>query len=428
MSQDEIPDVPIPDTAPKVAPENVALRAQPRPVTRLNRRTLALLTGGLGVAVLGATLWSLQPKHQRASNDATELYNVDRVSKSEELNRLPADYSKLPPKVPELGPPLPGDLGPAIVKSQPPLVASYTPPGQDAAAAERDALRKEAEAAAGSSVFFRSSNQRAAAPAPAAQTASVAPASGLAGFDPQAAGPASTAAQPADPTAVQNRQDQKEAFQKAGTTETRNSGNLQLPTSPYQVMAGTVIAAALVTGIKSDLPGDVIGTVTAPVYDTATGRYLLIPQGSRIFGKYNSQVAYGQSRVQVVWNRIILPDTSSLTLDNLAGTDPAGYSGLEDGVDWHWDRIFAGAALTTLLGVGAELAAPENRNGDRVIIAGRDSLQDSVNQVGQEMTRRNLNIQPTLTERPGLPVRIIVNRDLVLRPFQPLFFNRGTSR
>ncbi|SAK15407.1 conjugation TrbI family protein [Burkholderia multivorans] len=428
MSQDETPDVPTPDAAPKVAPENVALRAQPRPVTRLNRRTLAMLAGGLGVAVLGATMWSLQPKHQRGSNDATELYNVDRVSKSEELDRLPADYSKLPPKVPELGPPLPGDLGPAIVKSQPPMVANYAPPGQDAAATERDALRKEAEAAASSSVFFRSSNQRTAAAPAQTTTASAASASSLPGFDPLASGPASTTAQPADPTAVQNRQDQKEAFQKARTTETRNSSNLQMPTSPYQVMAGTVIAAALVTGIKSDLPGDVIGTVTEPVYDTATGRYLLIPQGSRIFGKYNSQVAYGQSRVQVVWNRIILPDTSSLTLDNLAGTDPAGYAGLEDGVDWHWDRIFAGAALTTLLGVGAELAAPENRNGDRVIIAGRDSLQDSVNQTGQEMTRRNLNIQPTLTERPGLPVRIIVNRDLVLRPYQPLFFNRGTSQ
>lgn len=429
MSQDETPDVPIPDSAPKVAPENVTLRAQPRPVTRLNRRTLALMAGGLGAAVLGATMWSLQPKHSRSSSDSTELYTVDRVSKSEGLDRLPADYSRLPPKVPELGPPLPGDLGPAIVRSQRPAVASYTPPGQDAAAAERDAMRKEAEAAAGSSVFFRSSNQRAAAAPTQVATAAPASASSLAGFDPQAAGPASTAAQPADPTAVQNRQDQKEAFQKAGTTETRNSGNLQMPTSPYQVMAGTVIAAALVTGIKSDLPGDVIGTVTEPVYDTATGRYLLIPQGSRIFGKYNSQVAYGQSRVQVVWNRIILPDTSSLTLDNLAGTDPAGYAGLEDGVDWHWDRIFAGAALTTLLGVGAELAAPENRqNGDRVIIAGRDSLQDSVNQAGQEMTRRNLNIQSTLTERPGLPVRIIVNRDLVLRPYQLLFFNRGTSR
>ena len=98
-------------------------------------------------------------------------------------------------------------------------------------------------------------------------------------------------------------------------------------------------------------------------------------------------------------------------------------------MDWHWDRIFAGAVLTTLLGVGAELAAPENRqDGDRVIIAGRDSLQDTVNQVGQEVTRRNLNIQPSLTSRPGLPVRIIVNRDLVLRPYQPLFFNKGTSR
>ena len=232
-----------------------------------------------------------------------------------------------------------------------------------------------------------------------------------------------------DPTAVQNRQDQKEAFQKAGTTETRNSGNLTLPASPYQVMAGTVVAGALVTGIKSDLPGDVIATVTEPIYDTATGKFLLIPQGSRILGKYNSQVSYGQSRVQVVWNRIILPDTSSLTLDNLAGTDPAGYAGLEDEVDYHWGRIFAGAALTTLLGVGAELAAPENRqDGNRIIIAGRDSLQDTVNQVGQEVTRRNLNIQPTLTSRPGLPVRIIVNRDLVLRPYQPLFFNKGTSR
>ena len=419
MSQDDISDHAAPQ-AGKVAPEAMALRAQPRPVTRLNRRTLAILTGGLSVAVLGATIWSLQP-HRRNAEDQTELYNVDRVSKSEGLDGLPSDYSKLPAKVPELGPPLPGDLGPAIVKSQQPVTPAYAPPGHD----PEDARRKEADAAAASTVFFRSGQQGKAA----AQAATAAPGSALAGFDPLAAGPASTAAQPSDPTAVQNRQDQKEAFLKGGSTETLNSGNLQMPASPYQVMAGTVIAAALVTGIKSDLPGDVIGTVTEPVYDSATGKFLLIPQGSRILGKYNSQVSYGQSRVQVVWNRIILPDTSSLKLDNLAGTDPAGYAGLEDGVDWHWDRVFAGAALTTLLCVGAELAAPQNRqDGNRVIIAGQGSLQDSVNQVGQEMTRRNMNIQPTLTERPGLPVRIIVNRDLVLRPYQPLFFNRGAMR
>ena len=421
MSQDDSPDL-APQTG-KVAPEAVALRAQPRPVTRLNRRTLAMLTGGLSVAVLGATIWSLQP-HRRGAGEQTELYNVDRVSKSEGLDGLPSDYSKLP-KVPELGPPLPGDLDPAIVKSQQPMAPTYAPPGHD----PEDAQRKEAEAAAASSVFFRSGTPGKGAAPGTAQVAATGSASGLAGFDPLAAGPASTAAQPSDPTAVQNRQDQKEAFLKGGSTETRNSGNLQMPSSPYQVMAGTVMAGALVTGIKSDLPGDVIATVTEPVYDTATGKFLLIPQGSRILGKYNSQVSYGQSRVQVVWNRVILPDTSSLKLDNLAGTDPAGYAGLEDGVDWHWDRVFAGAALTTLLGVGAELAAPENRqDGNRIVIAGRDSAQDSINQVGQEMTRRNMNIQPTLTERPGLSVRIIVNRDLVLRPYQPLFFNRGVAK
>ena len=422
MSQDDSPD--LAPQAGKVAPEAVALRAQPRPVTRLNRRTLAMLTGGLSVAVLGATIWSLQP-HRRGAGEQTELYNVDRVSKSEGLDGLPSDYSKLP-KVPQLGPPLPGDLGPAIVASQQPVTPTYAPPGHD----PEDALRKEADAAAASSVFFRSGKPGQTAGV-AVQATPGAPGMGnaLAAFDPLAAGPASTAAQPANPAAVQNRQDQKEAFLQGGSVETRNSGNLQMPASPYQVMAGTVIPAALVTGIKSDLPGDVIATVTEPVYDTVTGKFLLIPQGSRILGRYNSQVSYGQSRVQMVWNRIILPDTSSLTLDNLVGTDPAGYAGVEDEVDQHWGRILAGAALTTLLGVGAELAAPENRqDGNRIIIAGRDGLQDSVNQVGQEMTRRNMNIQPTLTARPGLPVRIIVNRDLVLRPYQPLLFNRGASQ
>ncbi|MBK6614131.1 TrbI/VirB10 family protein [Ottowia sp.] len=419
MLQDDSPELAA-SSAGKVAPEAVALRAQPRSVTRLNRRTLAILTGGLSVAVLGATIWSLQP--QRRGGGQNELYNVDRVSKSEGLDGLPSDYSKLP-KVPELGPPLPGDLGPAIVASQQP---TYMPPGHDPA----DALRKEAEAAAASSVFFRSGKPGQAA-GTIAQAAPGVPgmASALAGFDPLAAGPASTAAQPADPATVQNRQEQKEAFLKAGSTETRNSGHLQMPASPYQVMAGTVIAAALVTGIKSDLPGDVIATVTEPVYDTATGKFLLIPQGSRILGRYNSQVSFGQSRVQMVWNRIILPDTSSLTLDNLVGTDPAGYAGVEDEIDRHWGRIFAGAALTTLLGIGAELAAPENRqDGNRIIIAGRDGLQDSVNQVGQEMTRRNMNAQPTLTARPGLPVRIVVAKDLALRPYQPLFYQRGGNR
>ncbi len=180
-------------------------------------------------------------------------------------------------------------------------------------------------------------------------------------------------------------------------------------------MAGTVIPAALLTAINSDLPGQVVASVTAPVYDTATGQRLLIPQGSRLLGQYDSHVEFGQRRVLMAWTRLILPDTSSIVLDRVPATDAAGNSGLEDEVDWHWKRLLAGAALSTLIGVGSELAAPDRGSGTNgPVIAFRESAQDTINQVGQELTRRNLNVQPTLAIRPGFPVRVLVNKDLVL--------------
>lgn len=418
-----------PAAAPKVDAEAVALRASPRPVTRLNRRMLAVGAGALAAAVLGGTLWSLQ-SNKRVRNPATELYNVDRISRAENLDQLPKDYAGIPPAVkhgpPVLGEPLPGDLGPAIVKAQQPM--EMRPPGGGVDPAQ--AARLAAEEAARSSVFFRGSASS-GGPKPSAAQAAVDPsalASGNQPFNPL--GTLAVAAQPADPTAVQNRQDQKAAFiAKAGDASTRNPGSLQQPSSPYQVMAGTIIPAALVTGINSDLPGQVIANVSEAVYDTATGRHLLIPQGSRLIGRYDSQVAFGQRRMLLVWTRLILPDTSSVALDRLPGIDPAGYAGLEDGIDWHWDRVLAGAALSTLLGVGAELAAPESRSdGNRIVIAGRESAQDTVNQVGQEITKRNLSVQPTLTIRPGFPMRVMVSKDLVLRPYQPLFFHRESSQ
>jgi type IV secretory pathway VirB10-like protein len=422
------PDV-APTATPKIDPESMALRASPRPVTRLNRRMLAVGTGALAAAVLGGTLWSLQ-SNKRQHNTASELYNVDRVSRAENLDQLPKDYAGLPPPLkpvpPVLGEPLPGDLGPAIVKAQQPIDMRSPSGGVDPAQTERLA----AEEAARSAVFFRSSGGNGGSK-PAAAPNTIDPqalASGNQPFNPMSSlGPA---AQSPDPTAAQNRQDQKEAFiAKAGDTSTRNPSGLQLPSSPYQVMAGTIIPAALVTGINSDLPGQVIANVSEAVYDTATGRHLLIPQGSRLIGRYDSQVAFGQRRVLLVWTRLILPDTSSVALDRLPGIDPAGYAGLEDGVDWHWDRILAGAALSTLLGIGAELAAPESRtDGSRVVIAGRESAQETVNQVGQEITKRNMSIQSTLTIRPGFPMRVMVSKDLVLRPYQPLFFVRGSSQ
>ncbi len=440
MNTPETAEVPqAAQAAQKADPQGMALRSPPRPVVRLNRRMLVILVGLLAALVLGATLWSLQPV-RRSKDTATELYNVDRVSRAETLDQLPQDYSKLPPpakpSIPALGEPLPGDLGPAMVHEERTANANVSATYSDPAHADRMARLRDAEDAARASVFFRSGGAAKVASAAAVTgnpgAAAAVLASGNQSFNPMGAAMAanSSTTSSTDPTAAQNQQTQKQAFvANAGDAATHNASGLQLPVSPYQVMAGTVIPAALVTGINSDLPGQVIANVTEGVYDTATGRYLLIPQGSRLMGRYDSQVSFGQRRVLLVWTRLILPDTSSIALDRLPGIDPAGYAGLEDSVDWHWDQILAGAALSTLLGVGAELAAPGNHpDSSPVVVAVRQGAQDTVNQVGQEITKRNMNIQPTLTIRPGFAMRVMVSKDLILRPYQPLFFVRGSSQ
>jgi type IV secretory pathway VirB10-like protein len=428
-------------TEPKVDPATLELRAPPRPVTRLNRRTLMLVLGVLAAAVLGATLWSLQSNRGGPRELPVELHNVDRVSRAEGLDQLPQDYSKIP-KVslatvastpPVLGPPLPGDLGGPILRaerrgsmdeSSPNRAQSSlrADPYEDAARVERLTRQREAEEAAKAGLFFRGSNRRETAPA-------IVPASPGAQPAPMELASAASATSSTNQAGGQNAQEQKRAFvERASEATTRSTHALLSPASPYQVMAGTIIPAALVTGINSDLPGQVIASVTEAVYDSATGRHLLIPQGSRLLGQYDSQVAFGQRRVLLVWTRLILPDASSIALDRLPGIDAAGYTGFEDDVDWHWKQLLAGAALSTLIGIGAELAAPDRTSGQsQVVVATRGSLQDSVNQVGQELTRRSLNVQPTLTVRPGFAVQVMVSKDLVLRPYQPLFFEKSVQ-
>ena len=186
------------------------------------------------------------------------------------------------------------------------------------------------------------------------------------------------------------------------------------PASPNILQAGAVIAAALITGIRSDLPGQITAQVTENVYDSPTGRILLVPQGTRLIGQYDNSVGFGQRRVLLVWNRLILPNGRSIVLERQPGADAEGYAGLEDGVDYHWWDLAKAAALSTLLGVGAELATDDN---DRLVQAIRDGGQKTINDAGQQMVRRQLNIAPTLTIRPGFPVRVIVTRDLVLEPY-----------
>jgi len=219
-----------------------------------------------------------------------------------------------------------------------------------------------------------------------------------------------------DPERDQNNQQRKLDFiGQSGSGGIYNAHALQTPASPYQVMAGSVIAASLLTGLNSDLPGMVVAQVTENVFDTVTGRTLLIPQGSRLIGSYDSVVAFGQSRALLVWQRIILPDGSSIQIDNLPVTDAAGYAGLSDKVDYHTWRLLKGVALSTLLGVGTQLSIGGDSDLVRAI---RQSTQQSASQAGQQIVSKNLNIQPTITVRPGWPLRVIVHKDLALREWR----------
>jgi type IV secretion system protein VirB10 len=406
--------------ATKESPEALALRARPRPVTRLNRRMLAVLVGLLAGGALGVTMWSLESRRNQ-TNATIELHNVDRIAHAEGFDQLPANYSKIvrPTEAPPvLGAPLPGDLGGALLQAERQTDIAPTPaapvlrpdPVADEARAERINRQREAEEAAKAGLFFRSATHKDSAVviADAHVTSSTASTSGD--------NPSNAVATTSDkPAAGQGDQVRKQAFLESLTPGSKTL-QLKAVSSPYTVMAGTTIPAALVTGINSDLPGQAIASITENVYDTATGRYLLIPQGSRLLGQYDSQIAFGQRRVLLVWTRLVMPDASSITLERLPGVDAAGYAGLQDGVDWHWKELGAAAVLSTLIGVGAELAAPDRSNGQtQVVIATRQSVQDTINQAGQEITRRSLSIQPTLTIRAGMPVRVIVNRDLVLR-------------
>lgn len=223
-------------------------------------------------------------------------------------------------------------------------------------------------------------------------------------------------------------QDLKAVFATGGAREpTVNNGRLTAPAGRYVVSAGSTIAAALITGLSSDLPGEVLAQVTENVFDSATGRTLLIPQGARLIGRYDAHVSYGQERALVVWTRLILPDGRSIDLDRMIGTDPSGQSGFADRVDHHTGTLLKAALLSTLFGLGTHIATGGDHND--IAFAIRDSAGQSVDRVGDKLVGHQLDVQPTITIRPGARVRVLVGRDLVLEPWRDgRFANADLSR
>ena len=376
--------------------QEMRLRSSRPPVTRLSRKVLLGLGTAAALGVGGALFLALRPQQQTVGS---ELYNTGNRTTPDGLAGLPRDYTSLPKPVPQLGPPLPGDLGRPIADAGAPA------PGMPSPAAgptpEQQRIAQEQEAARTSNLFA------------SANVAQVPSASG------QPSAGSLTSATPAASSRDLTSQDHKLAFLNGSTDhKTVSLERVEAPASPYVLQAGAVMAAALITGLRSDLPGQVTAQVTEDVYDSPTGRFLLIPQGARLVGQYDAQVTFGQSRALLVWNRLIMPNGRSIVLERQPGADPEGYAGLEDEVDNHWGMLFKAALLSTLLSVGSEAGNTGNGNTDSISQAIRQGTSQSLNQTGEQVVGRSLSVQPTITIRPGFPVRVLVTHDLVLEPYR----------
>lgn len=215
-----------------------------------------------------------------------------------------------------------------------------------------------------------------------------------------------------------NKQLSKQAFARQKVdTETFSGHFLQEKLSDYQVFAGTVIPGLMLTGLNSDLPGIIIGQVAENVYDTVTGQYLLIPQGTRIIGRYDSETTFGQTRALVIWNRLIFPNGKSILLGNMAGSDREGYAGLHDKVRSHYGRALWSAILGGLATGGvASATSSSSTDNSWDAEAGLEAARN-ISQAVNSITQKNLNIQPTIIVRPGCQFNILVDKDLVLEPY-----------
>lgn len=400
------PDPPLDNLAParKMSADS-ALAGPRRPVTRWNRRYLAagaaglasLVAAGFWIGFGGARTSAPAPLNPpTADTTPTAAPMADRFAKGYDD---PAVQTLGPPGLVGLPPP-----GAATAAAPAPGPAQAAPPPDPAV----QQAREQALAARASPPFF-------SAPSGAASWTPTGPALPLAA----ASSSSGAAVAPQPDVQPANGQSGKLQFLAGARLDDDGANPLRAPQSPWEVKAGTVIPAALVTAINSDLPGEIVAQVSEPVYDHATGRTVLIPQGARLIGHYDSQVAYGQDRALIAWNRIVFPDGRSLNIGSMSGGDLTGAAGLRDRVDGHFWQLAKGVLVSTLFSLGAASAqdAGARSSGGLVLNSAGSGISAQAQQVGQQITARDLNRQPTLRIRAGWPLRVLVSRDMILAPY-----------
>jgi type IV secretory pathway VirB10-like protein len=387
----------------KIPPDDPRLHID-RPRSRTLKRGAALVAVGVvaalgGIALAVAFNPSTSPPDSKPPTQATEV--------SSSAVTLP-DVIRDPPGHPDI----PRDAG---ASSSP---GSFRPQADAAPPQQNEARTEEIVKARGSGLFAKLDDPIAGeTPPPHAAV----PTPSATGPQPGTATPPTTQASDSGRALDPNMQERKNDFlSKTGSSSSEYLARaLTPPMSPYEVKAGTVIPTVLITGINSDLPGQVVGQVRENVYDSVSGNYLLIPQGSRLIAGYDSMVAWGQERVLVCWNRLIRPDGSSVTLDCMPGVDLSGYSGFADDVDNHWWKIISGAALSSLLAATAQRSQGDVTGFQPSLPqAWAGNTAGQINQAGQQLTQKNLQIQPTITIRPGFAVNVLVTKDMIIPPYR----------
>jgi type IV secretion system protein VirB10 len=392
----------------KLDPESLVLRGNPVRVTRFRRGAIIAIAGAASSAIASVAWLALKPISLTMPQSQDETVQLPEKRPSDVLAGAPKGYGD----VPQLGPPLPGDLGRPIVAQQRELsmMSDTASPPVEATAIEQERERRltELRSARQSGILVQLQAADTRPPAIRAVTVS--------DTVPPDAGTGRVTSAAIDPERDPNAQQHKLDFVGKSDERDVNSHALAPARSPYLLSSGSVIAASLITGLNSDLPGLVTAQVIENVYDSATGKILLIPQGARLIGDYDSVVAFGQSRALVVWKRIVFPDGSSVMIDNMPAADTQGYTGLSDHIDRHSWQLLKGVALSTLLGAAAELSLKSSSASLYDALAA--SAQQSASQAGAQLVSRNLNIQPTIRVRPGWPLRVLVSKDIVLQPWR----------
>jgi type IV secretion system protein VirB10 len=397
-------------------PDGLELRPRPR-TTRLNRNALlvgALLMGAVLVAAAATLVQNRNPVQEADSTSMAAEGNADAFWRSQ------PDGVPLPEPPEEASMP----AEPAVAAALAPTDSTVVPVaagGLDDEERRRIERIRRALDSAPIVAGFRTQAAAASFPgAPGVPTATTYPQA-----HPPMLGALADALAPRDPTLLQNNQAAKKAFLDSagiGEDEETNPHLVREPISPYEVTAGMIVPAVLVTQGDSDLPGLMTGRVRENVYDSATGRHLLIPQGTTLVGVYDSVVTYGQQRLLVAWQRLIFPDGTKLNIGGMPGTDLMGAAGFHDHVDRHYKRVFGSALLLSVITAAATLSQEdesgagsefERSTQDQVKSTLATALGQNLGELSSELIRRESNVQPTLKIRPGYRFNVLVNRALI---------------